>query len=565
MLISDIFLSQLYEMRGKIMKQIKLKAEKIIAILIVAVMLMGVAPMGELSNFAVKASAASVVDSGKCGDNVTWTLDSEGTLTVSGEGEMTTAPFSGSGKVKSVTVKSGVKSICNGAFGYCASLKNIKISDSVTSIGQSAFEGCTALKSIIVDENNKNYSSDDNGVLFDKSKKTLISYPIANTAEAYTMPSTVEKLETGAFSVNVNLKSLTFSDNIKTIDSDVFGVCFFESITLPKNLKRIERHAFIDCLSIKSVIIPEGTEYIGENAFTCNSLTDFAVLSADVEIDGSYVGCITDYYSDDIMKEVIQLYKNYYSGKIDDEKFSAEYEKIDWDRVIHYNGAANPDFTLKIHADGRKYTAETYAVENGVSYEFCHFYGEWVYDWENYVRTRKCQYCDDTQSEPLERNDTGDTEIVAPDQDGDFKTDEVKEGDGRYLLVTNAFDHHYGHMPTVVKVIDINLENQNGVNVQPDGKVLVRIPHQWRHENYKVYRVNDDGTLTDMHAYRSGDNIVFETDHFSLYVIVDESDSSADSDNSGLSFAQLIKNIVAQFKELIDGIIEFFRSFGDLS
>ena len=39
------------------------------------------------------AFAANVVQSGNCGDNMTWTLDDEGVLTITGTGEMTGAPW----------------------------------------------------------------------------------------------------------------------------------------------------------------------------------------------------------------------------------------------------------------------------------------------------------------------------------------------------------------------------------------------------------------------------------------------------------------------------------------
>ena len=47
----------------------------------------------------------------------------------------------------------------------------------------------------------------------------------------------------------------------------------------------------------------------------------------------------------------------------------------------------------------------------------------------------------------------------------------------------------------VLKAFDITLKNSNGVHVQPDGTVKVKLPLDWEKAgNYKVYRVNDDGT-----------------------------------------------------------------------
>ena len=53
---------------------------KIFSIILAACMVLSLLPG--------TAGAAEVVDSGNCGDNLTWTLDREGTLTISGMGEM---------------------------------------------------------------------------------------------------------------------------------------------------------------------------------------------------------------------------------------------------------------------------------------------------------------------------------------------------------------------------------------------------------------------------------------------------------------------------------------------
>ncbi|MBQ1996339.1 MAG: hypothetical protein II237_09125, partial [Clostridia bacterium] len=83
----------------------------------------------------------------------------------------------------------------------------------------------------------------------------------------------------------------------------------------------------------------------------------------------------------------------------------------------------------------------------------------------------------------------------------------------------------------VLKVFDINLKNHDGVHVQPNGTIKVKLPNDWSKNGiYKVYRVNDDGTLTDMNAYREGSHLVFDTDHFSIYVIVVENEKGSEEE-----------------------------------
>lgn len=84
---------------------------------------------------------ASTVASGTCGDNLTWTLDDSGTLTIRGTGKMAywsssnTPWYSSNGRIKAVIIESGVTNISDYAFYYCVNLTSVIIPDSVTRIG----------------------------------------------------------------------------------------------------------------------------------------------------------------------------------------------------------------------------------------------------------------------------------------------------------------------------------------------------------------------------------------------------------------------------------------------
>ena len=99
------------------------------------------------------ALAAYVVTSGTCGAEVTWTLDSEGVLTISGSGDMYDSKIVQSdyrSLVKSAVIAEGVTSIGEFAFYDCRSLTSVTIPDSVTSIGRYAFYKCTSLTSVTI-------------------------------------------------------------------------------------------------------------------------------------------------------------------------------------------------------------------------------------------------------------------------------------------------------------------------------------------------------------------------------------------------------------------------------
>ena len=122
--------------------------KRVISILLALIMICTLLPMS--------AFAATVIDSGACGDNLTWTLDSEGTLTISGTGAMynySSDPqpwHSNHSDILSVIIKDGVTTIGGSAFEYCDSLTSISIPNSVTSIGHLAFSGCSNLTSITI-------------------------------------------------------------------------------------------------------------------------------------------------------------------------------------------------------------------------------------------------------------------------------------------------------------------------------------------------------------------------------------------------------------------------------
>ena len=100
---------------------------------------------------------AHAANSGNCGaegSNVTWTLDANGKLTISGTGAMMDYDSSSPGwnpqEVKSISVREGVTHVGNWAFANCSNVTYDVYLDrrTVTSIGSRAFSNCTSLSSI---------------------------------------------------------------------------------------------------------------------------------------------------------------------------------------------------------------------------------------------------------------------------------------------------------------------------------------------------------------------------------------------------------------------------------
>ena len=97
---------------------------------------------------------AEIVDSGTCGENLTWKYDSEGTLTISGTGEMPdydgNAPWSNYtyASIYSIIVEDGVTSIGESAFCVCRQLQTVTIPESMMKIGKYAFDACSSLTDV---------------------------------------------------------------------------------------------------------------------------------------------------------------------------------------------------------------------------------------------------------------------------------------------------------------------------------------------------------------------------------------------------------------------------------
>ena len=252
------------------------------------------------------ALAADIVKSGTCGaegdgSNLTWTLDSEGVLTISGSGDMhdydfPSAPWYDSrSRVKSAVIADGVTSIGWDAFEDCTSLTSVTIPDSVTRIGEQAFDGCKSLASVTipdsvtsigdgafyccdsltgiwVNEGNNNYSNDASGVLFDKGMTALIQCP-GGFSGAYTIPDSVTSIDNRAF---YSCKSLT-------------------SVTIPNSVTIIGERAFSYCTSLTSVTIPDSVTSIGDGAFyCCDSLTGIWVAEGNSHYSSDASGVLFD-------------------------------------------------------------------------------------------------------------------------------------------------------------------------------------------------------------------------------------------------------------------------------
>ena len=195
------------------------------------------------------------------------------------------AAFWDCASLTSIKIPDSVTSIGGRAFRECKNLTSITIPDSVTSIGRSAFIGCTSLTTIEVSARNADYTI-VNGVLFNKEKTVLHTYPAGKTGDKYNIPERVTYIEESAFYGCTSLTSITIPDSVTSIGDETFyGCTSLTSITIPDSVTSIGSAAFKECTSLASITIPETVSYISFWAFLgCTRLKNVTFLGDAPEI-----------------------------------------------------------------------------------------------------------------------------------------------------------------------------------------------------------------------------------------------------------------------------------------
>ena len=120
---------------------------------------------------------------------------------------------------------------------------------------------------INVDEENQFYSSQD-GVLYDKNKTKLLKYPEKKKESRYQIPDTVTNIAGNAFYRCYDLEEIIIPDSVTEIGYGAFYGCNgIETIIMGKNVTTIGGYAFFDC-DIKDIYYA-GSEAEWEKLLIC--------------------------------------------------------------------------------------------------------------------------------------------------------------------------------------------------------------------------------------------------------------------------------------------------------
>lgn len=218
--------------------------------------------------------------------------------------------FHGCSALKSIAIPEGVTTIGAEAFQYCYALESIVIPDGVTSVGLRAFEGsglmyitigkgltaisedaflCSDLVGFTVSPDNAVFSSDQDGVLFNKDKTTLIKAP-AMMAGAYPVPEGVQTIANNAFA-NTHLTAVILPDSVTTLGSEAFIYSQLQEVVLGKGVTAIDTRTFAWCGNLRSVTLPDSLTYIGYQAFhKCANLESIVIPNSVTTISAGAFG-----------------------------------------------------------------------------------------------------------------------------------------------------------------------------------------------------------------------------------------------------------------------------------
>ena len=182
-----------------------------------------------------------------------------------------------------------VESMGQYAISGCSKLSVINIPKTLTSIGEGMFSSSYSLKKYIVAPDNPNYSSDADGVLFNKNKTKLLAYPIGRTGE-YTIPSSVTEIGKEAF-MDAKITTITIPAKVSIIGLEAFRGSKLKTVSFqePSTITSLPLREFLWCYSLKTVTLPKSLKTLGTTFNGCTNLTTVNVP------DGSQLETIESY------------------------------------------------------------------------------------------------------------------------------------------------------------------------------------------------------------------------------------------------------------------------------
>ena len=301
-----------------------------------------------------------VANGGACGAkdneaNVKWVLDDNGTLTISGTGDMvdyddeSSAPWNVySTEIKTVMIENGVTNVGKYAFSGCESLTSVTIPKSVTKIGDDTFKNCTNLTDVHYSGTKAQWDKVEGK---DSLNSATLHYHCGATADDNVYWALVGGTLTISGSGNMRDYSIT---KLGEISSNYAKI---RTAVIENGVTNVGACTFFGCVDLTSVTVPKSVTKVGTNAFgLCKSLTDVY-----------YTGTKTEWNNVNGKGSLYSATLHYHCGATDDD--NVYWALVDNTLIISGSGAMKNYVMKFIEAPWYSYrtTIKTVTIENGVT------------------------------------------------------------------------------------------------------------------------------------------------------------------------------------------------------
>ena len=204
---------------------------------------------------------ADEIAGGSIGDGLTWSLDSGGVLTISGDGPLPDYKnykpewYSYKESIYKVILEPGITIIGYGAFSMHTALTSVEIKGNVTEIGETAFFQCNNLAEI-------------------------------------NLPESLTTIGDRAFSYCISLSKIELPEGLKKIGYWAFLKCSgLTEISIPDSVEEVVEDAFNGCTGLTSITIGSGLTSLYRTFWGCKGLTDVSIPENITELNETFVGC----------------------------------------------------------------------------------------------------------------------------------------------------------------------------------------------------------------------------------------------------------------------------------
>lgn len=236
------------------------------------------------------------------------------------------------------------------AFNEKEFIKNITISKNIEDFGDYTFYGSTSITEFKVDEENEIYKADESGAIVGKDGLAYFVYPCGKNPTEITIPDGTVAIQSSAFAVCKELKTVNLPDSLEYIGSFCFAECeSLDNVVIPDGVTTLEQYTFSGCKSLKNITLPDTMTLIGDAAFfECESMTEFTFPASLTEIgQGAFVS--TGFKTIEIPATVISIGYSAFGFTTDQ---THEIIAVDGFSISGYSGSY----------------AQSYCTENGIEF-----------------------------------------------------------------------------------------------------------------------------------------------------------------------------------------------------